>query len=111
MTSSIAFAAATALVLTSAAANAGAVQPIEAANLDLGAVSGIAYYTPEPDGFHVFATLFGAGESPMRVEVVLAPGARVVLSSAGKLGTAPLAVAIVRRQDGLFIEPAVASLD
>ena len=111
MTPSIAFAAATALILTSASVNADAVRPIEAAHLDLGAVSGIAYYTPEPDGFHVFATLLGAGESPMRVEVVLAPGGRIVLSSAGKLGTAPRAVAIVRRQDGLFIEPAVTSPD
>jgi hypothetical protein len=111
MTYSTAIAAAATFALASAAANAGDLRSIEAGKLDLGAVSGIAYYTSESDGFHVVATLAGSGGTPTRVEVVLAPGARIVLSSAGALGAEPRSVAIVRRDDGLSIEPVVAALD
>ena len=41
----------------SAAAHAEGLRPIEAKSIDLGGVSGIAYYTVEPDGFHVVTTL------------------------------------------------------
>jgi hypothetical protein len=39
------------------AAHADGLRPIEAKSIDLGEVSGIAYYTVERDGFHVVATL------------------------------------------------------
>ena len=111
MAQSIAIAAAAALLLASVAADAGDLQPIQAGALDLGAVSGTAYYTSEADGFHVVATVAGSDDTPTRVEVVLAPGARVVLSSAGLVGTAPRSVAIVHRHDRLSIEPVVAAFD
>ena len=39
------------------AAQADGLRPIEGRSIDLGDVSGIAYYTVEPDGFRVVATL------------------------------------------------------
>jgi hypothetical protein len=64
------------------AAHADGVRPAEAASIDLGDVSGIAYYTVERDGFHVVTTLAqGEAGIPIRVVSVLAPGQSVVLST------------------------------
>ena len=63
-------------------ARAEGLRPIEAASIDLGGISGVAYYIVERDGFHVVATLAqGVAGTPVRVESVLAPGQRVVLST------------------------------
>src|SRR5712675_174959 len=65
------------------AAHANGLRPIEGQSIDLGDVSGVAYYTVEPDGFHVVTTLAqGEAGTPIRVVSVLAPGQRVVLSTA-----------------------------
>jgi hypothetical protein len=65
-----------------AAAHADGMRPIEAKSIDLGDVSGVAYYTVERDGFHVVTTLAqGEAGMPIRVVSVLAPGQRVVLST------------------------------
>ena len=64
------------------AAHADGLRPIEGRSIDLGEVSGIAYYTVERDGFRVVATLAqGEAGTPVRVEAVLAPGQSVVLST------------------------------
>src|SRR6516164_790106 len=69
------------------AAHADGLQPIEAKSIDLGEVSGVAYYTVERDGFHVVTTLAQGEEGvPIRVVSVLAPGQRVVLSTANRAG-------------------------
>ena len=107
----IASGAVAALLLAAPVSQADGPRPIEAARLDLGPVSGVAYYTVEPDGYHVVATVGGEGGTPVRVEVVLAPGARLDLSTAGPLGGQPKRLAIQRRGDALSIEPAVAELD
>src|ERR1700726_3565383 len=63
-------------------AYADGLRPIEAKSIDLGDVSGVAYYTVERDGFHVVTTLAqGEAGTPIRVVSVLAPGQRVVLST------------------------------
>ena len=50
------------------AAHANDVRPIEARSIDLGKVSGIAYYTVERDGFHVVTTVAqGEAGTPIRV--------------------------------------------
>src|SRR5712671_5104189 len=65
-----------------AAARADGLRPIEGKSVDLGGISGIAYYTVERDGFHVVTTLAqGKAGTPIRVVSVLAPGQRVVLST------------------------------
>jgi hypothetical protein len=74
---------ATALAFASlGTAQADGLHPMEAKSINLGEVSGVAYYTIERDGFHVVATLAqGEAGMPIRVVSVLAPGQRVVLST------------------------------
>ena len=63
-------------------AHADGLRPIQAKSIDLGEVSGVAYYTAEHDGLHVVTTLAeGEAGTPIRVVSVLAPGQRVVLST------------------------------
>jgi hypothetical protein len=87
------------------AAHAGSVRPIEAKSIDLGEVSGIAYYTVERDGLHVVTTL-AQGETgiPIRIVSVLAPGQNVVLSTPHMAG----AIEISRKGDSLFVRKASA---
>jgi hypothetical protein len=89
-----------------AAAHADGVRPIEAKRIDLGEVSGVAYYTVERDGFHVVTTLAqGEAGMPIRVVSVLAPGQSVVLSTPQPAG----AIEIGRKGDSLFVRKANAA--
>jgi hypothetical protein len=64
------------------AAHADGLRPIDAKSIDLGEVSGVAYYTVERDGFHVVTTLAqGIAGTPIRVVSVLAPGQSVAFST------------------------------
>lgn len=86
-----------------AAAHADGLRPIEGKSIDLGGMSGIAYYTVEPDGFHVVATLAqGETGTPIRVVSVLAPGQRVVLSTPQQAG----AIEISRKGDSVLVREA-----
>ena len=72
-------------------------------SIDLGGISGIAYYTVERDGFHVVATLAqGEAGTPIRVASVLAPGQRVVLSTPQQDG----AIEITRKGDNVLVRRA-----
>jgi hypothetical protein len=97
--------AATALVLAAGTARADGLKPIQAQHLELGRVSGNAYYTVEPDGFHVVATLVqdGKDETPIRVQTVLASGQSVMLSTPGGLGVEPVTITLERRGDKLAV--------
>lgn len=85
------------------AAHADGLRPIAAKSIDLGDVSGVAYYTIERDGFHVVATL-AQGElgTPIRVVSVLAPGQRVVLSTPHKAD----AIEISKKGDSVLVHKA-----
>ena len=64
------------------AAHAKGLRPIEGQSINLGDISGVAYYTVEPDGFRVVTTLAqGKAGTPIRFVTVLAPGQRVVVST------------------------------
>jgi hypothetical protein len=64
-------------------ARADGLRPVDAMSIDLGEVSGVAYYTVERDGFHVVVTLaHGKEGTPIRVVSVLAPGQSVAFSAA-----------------------------
>ena len=93
-----------AFALTSlGAAQADGLHPIEAKSIDLGEISGIAYYTVERDGFRIVTTLTqGEAGTPIRVVSVLAPGQSVVLSTE-RLGGA---IEISRKGDSLFVRKA-----
>ena len=91
---------ATAFVFASlGAAHAEGLRPIEARHIDLGEVSGVAYYTIEKDGFHVVTTLAeGVTGTPVRVVSVLAPGQHVILSTS-RAGT----LEISRNGDSILV--------
>jgi hypothetical protein len=89
-----------------APAHAHGLRPIEGKSIDLGGISGIAYYTVERDGFHVVATLAqGEAGTPIRVVSVLAPGQRVVLSTPQQAD----AIEISRKGDSLLVRKASAA--
>jgi hypothetical protein len=74
------------------AAHADGLKPIAAQSINLGDMSGVAYYTVEPDGFRVVATLAqGERGTPIRFVSVLAPGQRVVLSTPTRTGALEIA--------------------
>jgi hypothetical protein len=84
-------------------AHADGLRPMEGKSIDLGGISGIAYYTVERDGFRVVATLAqGEAGTPIRVVSVLALGQRVVLSTPQQAG----AIEISREGDGVLIRKA-----
>jgi predicted N-acetyltransferase YhbS len=86
-------------------AHASELKQIEPQDIDLGEVSGVVYYTAEPDGFHLVATLAqGAIGTPVRLQAVLLSGQSVVLSTPRAPGLAPVAVKISRQGNGLVVE-------
>src|ERR1700738_2878344 len=90
------------------AARADGLRPIEAKSIDLGEVSGVAYYTVERDGFHVVTTLAqGIAGMPIRVVSFLAPGQSVVLSTPHQAG----ALEISRNGDSVLVRKAKAVLN
>ena len=90
------------------AARADGLRPIQGQSVDLGEISGIAYYTVERDGFHVVATLAqGEAGTPIRVVSVLAPGQRLVLSTPQQAG----AIEISRQGDSVLVQRANGALD
>ncbi|UGY01020.1 hypothetical protein [Bradyrhizobium quebecense] len=96
---------ATAFTLASLGASLGpaearGLRPIEAQSIHLGDVSGVAYYTVEPDGYRVVTTLSqGEAGTPVRFVSVLAPGQRALLSTPNQAG----AVEISRNGDSLTV--------
>ncbi len=103
---------ATALALASiGTAHADGLRPIEGQSIDLGTMTGVAYYTAERDGFRIVATL-GQGDTgtPVRFEAVLAPGQRVVLSTPRGVGMASDAVEISRENDTMLVRKAGAAV-
>jgi hypothetical protein len=85
------------------AAHADGLRPIDAKSIDLGEVSGVAYYTVERDGFHVVTTLAqGVAGTPIRVVSVLAPGQSVAFSTPHQAG----AIEIRRKGDSVLVRNA-----
>jgi predicted aconitase len=90
------------------AAHAEGLRPTEGRSIEFGQISGVAYYTVEPDGFRIVATLAqGETGTPVRFEAVLAPGQSVVLSTPREAGVAPHAVKISRHNDRVLVHEAV----
>lgn len=101
--------AATLTLAALGSAHADSLQPMHAQTIDLGDVSGVAYYTVERDGFHVVTTLVqGETGTPVRVVNILAPGQSVVLSTPREAGVAPIEVEIRRQADTLLVRKAAA---
>ena len=93
-------------IVSLAAARAEGLRPMAGKSIDLGGISGIAYYTVERDGFHVVATLAqGGAGTPIHVVTVLAPGQHVVLSTPQQAG----AIEISRNGDSVLVRKANAA--
>jgi hypothetical protein len=97
---------AAALTLASlGAAHANGLKPIEGRSIYLGDVSGVLYYTVQPDGLRVVTTLAqGEAGTPIRFVSVLAPGQRVLLSTPHQAG----ALEISRNGDNVTVRTASA---
>ena len=87
-------------------AKADQLRPMEGRQIDLGAVSGVVYYTLEGGGFRVVATLAEGEGTPLRIEAVLAPGQSLRLSIPHEQGTAPESVEIRCRADRILVQAA-----
>ena len=59
--------------------HAETLKPIQGGSIDLGTLAGIAYYTVEPEGYRLVATL--GSDTPVRFVATLAPGQSVTLST------------------------------
>ena len=79
--------AAVAAVTVASALHADPLKPVQAEKVDLGALSGVAYYTAEPNGHRLVVTL-QAHETgtPFRFVATLTPGQAVTLSIARNVG-------------------------
>jgi hypothetical protein len=104
-------AAALALLLLGPA-HADGLKPLQGEVIDLGDVSGVAYYTVERDGFRVVATLAKKDEDavPVRVVAVLAPDQSLTLSTPHEAGAPADAVEIIRRADTLLVKETAVAL-
>src|SRR5262245_50083 len=99
-------AAALAFAVTGAA-RAGDLPPFQAESIDLGSMSGVAYYTVEHDGFRVVVVLAqGETGTPVWFETLLAPGQSVVLSAPHDAGAAGKSIEISRRNDQVLVQDA-----
>src|SRR3954466_13529258 len=88
-------------------AHADGLRPIEAKSINLGNISGVAYYTVERDGFHVVTTLAqGEAGTPIRIVSVLATGQSVVLSTPHQAS----ALEISRKGDSVLVRKAATVL-
>ncbi len=85
-------------------AQAGDLAAYHGQKIELGPVSGVAYYTVEKDGYHVVATLADTDSKTVRFEAVLVPGQAVVLSSPAAQGNAPARVEISRYNDRIQVQ-------
>ena len=92
--------------ITHSPASGESLKPVQAQGIDLGAVSGVAYYTVERDGFRVVVTLAQPGQDaavPVRLEAVLTPGQSVLLSAPRGADSPPDAVEISRHADTVLV--------
>jgi hypothetical protein len=91
-----------------APASAEPPKPAQAQPVDLGDITGVAYYRVERNGLRLVATLAQQAEDarPLRFETLLAPGQTVLLSSPGVPGAAPDLVEISRQADTVVVRKA-----
>jgi hypothetical protein len=76
--------------------------PIQGKTIDLGTIGGIVYYTIQPDGYRVVATL--GTESPVRFIATLSPEQSIFLSTPRGLGQPAMLVRIMRHGEQLLVD-------
>ena len=101
--------AATFTFVSLSAAHAEGGRPIEARSIDLGELSGVAYYTVERHGFRVVTLAQGEAGTPVRIVAVLTPGQSVVFSTPRETGGVAFEVEISRQADMVLVRKAAAA--
>src|SRR5215472_12474189 len=91
-----------AVALVVGGVRAEAIQPIEGKRIDLGTMGGIVYYTVQPDGYRVVATL--GTDTPVRFIATLTREQSVTLSTPRGVGEPAVEVRIMRRGEQLLVE-------
>jgi predicted aconitase len=80
--------------------HAGELKPIAAESINLGQVTGVAYYTVEQGGLKLVATLAPAeAATPVRISTVLAPGQSISVGVPGPQGDRETLVSFSRQGD------------
>ncbi|NDV86849.1 hypothetical protein GTW51_09050 [Aurantimonas aggregata] len=86
--------------IVATSAGAGELKPLAGTGIAVGGVIGAAYYTVEPDGFRVVATIaHGESGEPIRVVSTLADGQSVTIAVPASLGEHTNDVVIARTGD------------
>lgn len=97
------------LAMSSAAA-ASELAPGNGHSLRLGGFDGVVYYTVEPDGYHVVATLASGPDAPaIRFIAMLAPGQSMTISVPQEVGEPALDLEVARTGEALTISDAIAT--
>lgn len=86
-------------------AHADSLAPVQGRVVALGKVSGVVYYTVEPDGYRVVATLrAGEAQSMVRLIATLTSGQSIVLSTPSPAGEPAIELRLARHGDELDVE-------
>jgi hypothetical protein len=92
------------LLAATGSVQADLLKPVQAHSIDLAGSAGTAYYTVEPDGFHLVATLaYAESVEPLRVQAMLASGQSVTFSAPGTVGTEPDTLEFSRQDDRVIV--------
>jgi hypothetical protein len=91
----------TSLALVAGGTRADTLYPMQGKTVDLGTIGGTVYYTIQPDGYRVVATL--GTESPVRFITTLSPEQSIILSTPRGLGEPAIQVRIVRHGEQLLV--------
>lgn len=87
-------------LLFAGAASATELKPLAAESVDLGQVTGVAYYTVEQGGLKLVATLTAAeAATPVRVSALLAPGQSISVGVPAEQGGREMLVSFSRQGD------------
>ncbi|MFK5597166.1 hypothetical protein ACFZ8E_09200 [Methylobacterium sp. HMF5984] len=102
----VALAAIVALTAGLGSAGAAEIKPAAAGSVDLGTLSGVAYYTAEPKGYRVVVTLAPRAAAPaVRFETVLADDQSVTLSTPRPADSPAETIEIRRVGDRILVQP------
>ena len=84
-------------------ARAEDLREIQAKSLQLGDVSGVAYYTVQGQGYRLVVTLAGQDSTPVRFESTLLPGQKVTMSMPGSARANARTIEFSRQGDHLLV--------
>ena len=85
------------------AARSEGLREIQAKSLQLGDVSGVAYYTVQGQGYRLVVTLAGEDSTPVRFESTLLPGQKVTMSMPGSARANARTIEFSRQGDHLLV--------